>query len=474
MKTIILFVLSTVFCPFPVLAQTLTLEQAIRTTWENSPQLKAQKELAGIYSDDTWRRFIPQEPTGSWAVNYSAYGQDAIEPVWGLSLTYPIPFKSLAFTQLDSAVAQQQRWEMTAKKYDLAVAIAQAYMNGATAQAMIVFQEQNVQDLETITEAIRLQYIHGHSNQTQKISAELQLAQAQRDLKTAQDQLETAVELYARLMGIPPGQVTGFELPEDVPSSIIKELGDRTSGQLRDKASMDVGEANRATGFWAQIPDPTFSISQDNYQDLAISPWGGKQDYNYMVSFTIPILFPFHEVAEAKRSENQGIISKDTARIQLIQDNSAQEAGALDYRRSRDRFKRLHSKDLILAEAMKESALAAYKRGQLAFSDLMLARQTYASLKIEDIQIRAEIVNSHLAGLRDIEGSEENDKTEFTSQPIPAPTPHRLLGANNPLEDGKPQTENESVTPTPEVGGSSISTDSINVPTTGDSLKETK
>ena len=90
-------------------AQTLTLEQAIRSIWENSSQLKAQKSLAGIYSDDTWRRFLPQEPTGSWAANYSANGFDPIEPIWGLSLTYPIPFKSLAFTQLDSAAAQQQR-----------------------------------------------------------------------------------------------------------------------------------------------------------------------------------------------------------------------------------------------------------------------------------------------------------------------------------------------------------------------------
>lgn len=459
-------------------AQTLSLEQAIRATWDTSSQLKAQKELGRIYSDDTWRRFLPQEPTASWAVNYSANGQDAIEPIWGLSLTYPIPFKSLAFTQLDSANAQQQRWEWNAQKYDLALAIAQAYMNGATAQAMIAFQKQNVQDLETITEAIRLQYVHGQSNQVSKISAELQLTQAQRDLKTAQDQLKTAVELYAKLMKIAPGEVTGFELPEDVPSSIIKELGDRTSGQLRDKASVTVGEAQRATAFWSQVPDPTFSVSQDNYQLMTTSPWGGTQDYNFSISVTIPLLFPFREVAEASRNENQGIVSREQSKLQLIQDNSAQEAGALDYKRSKARFKQLHSRDLLLAETMKQSAVEAYKRGTLHFSDLILARQTYAALKTEDIQIRQEIVNAHLTGLRDIEEpaespsvdssslpslestqskvSSETDKNELPPPtdkvPTAAPKRHHRLGANKPPEDTESQTQSETVSPTPSVG----------------------
>jgi outer membrane protein TolC len=383
-------------------AQTATLEQAIRTTWENSPQLKAQNTLAGIYSDDTWRRFIPQEPQ----LSYSEEDNNA-EQTWGLSIDYPIPFKSLAYTQLDEAIAQQQRLEFRAQKYDLAVTVAQAYMNCATDQAMIIFQTQNVQDLETITEAIHEQYIHGHSNQTQEISAELQLTQAQRDLKTAQDQLETAVELYSKLMNIPSDQVQTFELPEDVPPSIITELGDRTSAQMRDKASVNVGEANRAMGFWSQIPDLNLSVSQNQWINLPASPSGLQYDYTFGVAITIPILFPFHEVAEASRAENQGIVNREMARLQLVQDDSAEKAGALDYERSLARYQQLHDKDLILAETMKESAVEAYKRGTLQFSDLMLARQTYASLKTEDIQIRAEIVNAHLTGLKNIAEADE-------------------------------------------------------------------
>jgi len=383
-------------------AQALTLEQSIRTAWENSSQLKAQNALAGIYSDDTWRRFIPEEPQ----LSYTTSDNNA-EQSWGLSIAYPIPFKSLVLTQLDSAVAEQQRSEFQAQKYDLAVTLAQAYMNCAADQAMIVFQTQNVQDLETIAGAIRLQYIHGHSNQTQEISAELQLTQAQRDLRTAQDQMKTAVELFAKLMGIPLGQATDFELPEDVPPSIVEELGDWTSSQLRDKSSVEVGEANRATGFWSQVPDLNLSIAQNQWVNLPASPSGLQYDYTFGVAVTIPILFPFHETAEADRAENQGIVSREMARLQLIQDNSAQQAGVLDYRRSKARFTQLHSRDLILAETMMESAVAAYKRGTLQFSDLMLARQTYASLKTEDIQIRAEIVNAHLIGLKNIEASEE-------------------------------------------------------------------
>ncbi len=393
-------------------SQTLTLEQAIHAVWDNSIQLKVQKSLAGIYSDDTWRRWIPQEPTLSWTDNYSdTYW------TWGLSLTYPFPVKSAFMSQLDSAMAESQRWEYTAQKYDLAVSITQAYMAGATAQAMMYFEKQNVQDLETITDAIRNQYVHGQSNQVNKISAELQLTAAQRDLKTAEDQLENAVELYSRLMGIPKDQVTGFVLPEDLPSSIIDELGHKTSAQLRDRYNEDVGEATRATGFWNQFPDPTFSVSKDyypapNYPD---SPTGLPNDYNFAISFTIPILFPFREMAEAQRSENQGTDAREMSRFNVVQDNLAQEAGAQDYLRSKSRFNQLHSRDLLLAQTMMEAALEAYKRGQFEFTALMLAHQTYAAVKTEDIQIRAEIVNARLTGLVGDEEAPVGGKTDWSS-----------------------------------------------------------
>jgi len=132
----------------------------------------------------------------------------------------------------------------------------------------------------------------------------------------------------------------------------------------------------------------------------------------------VPILFPFREAAEARRGRNQATVDKETAKLQLVQDNSNQEAGALDYRRSKVRFLQLKDRDLLLAETMRESAVEAYKRGRLAFADLMLARQTYASLKTEDIQIRAEVVNSHLAGLRDL--------VETAGDPTPSPAAARV------------------------------------------------
>jgi hypothetical protein len=53
----------------------------------------------------------------------------------------------------------------------------------------------------------------------------------------------------------------------------------------------------------------------------------------------------------------------------------------------------------------------------------MLARQTYASLKTEDIQIRAEIVNAHLAGLKNIEEADEKPKTDNAAPVTTGGTP---------------------------------------------------
>jgi len=179
---------------------------------------------------------------------------------------------------------------------------------------------------------------------------------------------------------------------------------------------------------------------------------------------TIPILFPFREVAEGNRTASQGVIDRETARLQLIQDNSAHQDAIRDYTRSRLRLKQLQDKDLILAETMKESALEAYRRGNLQFSDLMLARQTYAGLKTEDIQIRSEIVNAHLLCLGDVPEQDNGNPWADASKPpamgnilpsvsnqavagalplpaggTPGPVPalsHRL-GANQPPENLK-------------------------------------
>jgi hypothetical protein len=82
---------------------------------------------------------------------------------------------------------------------------------------------------------------------------------------------------------------------------------------------------------------------------------------------------------------------------------------------------------------MRQAAVEAYKRGQLHFADLMLARQTYASLKTEDIQIRQEIVNAHLAGLRD-QGNPDEGPMTGASSPAPAnPAPTSASSPSHPL-----------------------------------------
>jgi outer membrane protein TolC len=429
-------------------AQTVTLEDSIRSAWENSPLLSAQKTQVQLANDDTWRRYLPQEPV----LQYNNYYSNTYYS-YGLAITYPLPFKSMALGRVDHAVAQQQRWELTAKKEDLAQMVAQAYMNCATAQAMIVFQSKNVQDLETITEAIRLQYIHGQANQTEKITAELTLTQAERDLRTAQDQLKTAVQLYDKLLNITTDKVPDFDLPEDVPPSVIKELGaydNRNNSQLRDQASVNVAEANRSASWWNEVPDVTFTITPDWYTDVLASPTGYTTDWNFGISLTLPIFFPFEEAADAQRNESSNVIAKEQARLQLLQDNSAHDDAIRDYSRSKARFKQLQTRDLLLAKTMLDSALEAYKRGNLQFAVLMLARQTYASLKTEDIQIRSEIVNAHLLCLGDAPTQEELDKQmAVTGSSGPASQEGSIPTSSAPSTVMTAPMTTEKATPTP-------------------------
>jgi outer membrane protein TolC len=387
-------------CLSPLKAQAeneLRLEDAVREIWGTSRQLSNQKIQAELAADDRWRRYIFNEPQFQYSNS-----DDGSSMSYGLSLTTTFPGKSIAMGKLDDSKALMQKAELSAKKYDLARVVVQAYLDCAGAQANTDLQRTTSADLQTVYESLKSLYEQGHSTQAEKIGSELQARQAHLDLLTAIDREIVLCKKLNILRSVDRDPSQGEAprvktvLPEDLDQSIINELGAETSDQSRAKAAMETAHATGSTNWWTQVPDLTFSVNRNHYIYLPASPSGKEWTSSFGISFTIPLLFPFHETVEAKRTKSQAMIDQNTAELQKVSADSDQMDGAFEYRRSQARLKELRARDLPLAEALVDSTYSAYRAGKLGYAELVLSRKTLTDLRSQEIMLRTSIINAHL------------------------------------------------------------------------------
>ncbi len=390
------FVLISLFLvPSAQAARFLSLEEVVYQAWENSPQLHAQEDLVSVARMDRVRRFIPNEPTLSYG-----NADSASENTFGVQLTMGFPGKNIAFNQLDTAKLRAQESERESRKYDLARIFTQGYLDCASATETLDVQKTTSEDLQTIFQSLKTLYEAGHSTQAEKIGAELQARQAGFDLKLAEDRKEVACHKLQALIETNKAQNDSseyeFKLPDDLDEHLISELNGNTADQSRSKAAMAVAGSTASTAFWGQLPDLTFSFNRNQYVYLPASPNGRTWTNTYGVAVTFPLLFPFYETLEARRTRSQAVIDENAAQIQNVAANADQRDGAREYLRSKARLKELRQKDLAMGEALVDSTYSAYRSGKLGYAELVLSRKTLNDLRLQDVQLRQSIINAHL------------------------------------------------------------------------------
>ncbi len=377
-------------------ADALTLSDAILKSFENPSYVAPQTELYRLSGRDRFRRFVLNEPQLSFMSS-----DDGTAESIGVSEIIAFPGKSIALSHLDGERERSAKSEVFAKKYDLANQITQSYLDCATAQATFDQQSSTTSDLETLTNTIRARYESGHGTQSENISAELQLRQQRADFEAAGDKKKIVCRTLANLLRTDQGAIEPVELADDLEEKVIQELGPSTSDEERFRSAIGISEVMASTAWWSQLPDFNLSAVKNHYLYLPGSPSGKEWTMTYSIAVTVPLLFPFYESAEAKRTKSQSAVDKYTAEMQLIHARSEREDAKLIYQRTRRRLQELRTKDLAMAKALMESTLSSYRTGKLGFAELVLARKTLVDLRFQDIQLRNLIISSHLKCLRE-------------------------------------------------------------------------
>lgn len=384
-----------------------SLTELIKEVWASSDILRAQGIAADLASRDRWRRFLINEPQ----FTYTAYDNRAAVS-YGLALTTGFPGKDFFLIGLDRAKSDVQQAELRAKKYELTKLVVSAYTDCAAATAGVELQKTTTADIETLARTLKTLYETGHSTQAEKIGAELQARQANHDLVAAEDKEKVLCNRFKKQLSTSAPHVewdsqNAVKLDDDLDASIVQALGTHAADGDRAIVGIELAEATRSTAWWQQAPDVTVSASRNNYLTPGASPNSQIWTTTFSLSVTLPLLFPFEEGTEARRTRAQATIDRMSSELQLVASDADQRDGAHEYQRDLKRLHELRSKDLALAEALMDSTFSAYRTGKLGYSELILARRTLTDLKNQEIQLRVALVNAHLRCLNNCNTTED-------------------------------------------------------------------
>ncbi len=364
----------------------LSFGTAIQQAWKDSPQLKELTTQSSLAQGDRWRRFLPNEPKFSYGKDHS---DDSSTYVVDLSVAFP--GKAFAYSQLDSAVLQKQRAELVARKSELAVLLAHAYLSCASAQATIQIKEGSLNDLESLLHSLKSRR---GIIQTEKLSFELETRQTRRELVSARDAMDVSCKKLLALTGNSGSDVPTLSLPDDVDKEILSQLGSETPEEARINATINLADTNYSLAWWSQLPD--FDLNYGRKETVDPTGAGRRWSDIYGISVTLPILFPFHESVEIRRTKSQAVLDKSEATLQKIQVESDRMDAARVFSRSGEYLNELRKTDLPLSQSLLESAYSAYRAGQIGYADMVLSRKTYIDLKLKEIELRTAIVTARL------------------------------------------------------------------------------
>ncbi len=394
-------------CSTAVAKESLSLSDVVRGSLASSPLIANQKIQYDLSERDRWRRFIFNEPQLQYANSDNNTNQS-----WGVALPVGLPGKAFALKDIDDAKMASQKAELDAKKYDLVHMMSQAYLDCATTQETESLLKESFSDLDTMYKSMKASYESGHGTLAEKISSALLARQASTDLQTSVDKKVVSCRKLLRLMGKNPleSELPQLSLADDLDADVLSELSDRTADQNRSVSTIELARATEETAWWSQAPDLNLAVTRNHYVYLPGSPSGEAWTTTYSVGVTIPLLFPFYEGAEIKRTKAQARMDASSAENQKVFADADQVDAALEYQRSKKRLQELRTTDLVLAEALLDSTYSAYRSGKLGYAELVMARKTLMDLKNQDIQLRSSIIVAHLRCLKNCDSTNLSSK----------------------------------------------------------------
>ncbi len=363
MLTVLALVL--VLLPARARAAALGAEQLVQIAVETNPTIRAARARWDSAQHQVLQNYAPADPQFTY-VNEDSPKLLSHAAVHSHQVTESFQFPGKALLQADIAKRNAQITRLTyeAALRDLRAAVETAYYQILLDNALIAVNAENIANLKQVLKVAQVAYSANRVTQTDFISSEFDLAQAEQlqlQNQTAKANDETALN---QLLNRPPGSPLELDqtlrlAPLKIQAATLVEMAARVRQEILQTA---LAESNSDTALklakLEYAPDYTVGYTFDYYliPNFAPSAPGASatQDHTFSIGFNLPVFFWIKQREDVK-SANYDL---EAARADLSS---------------------IHSQTAALVTQLYRSAQLAYETSQLYQGTLIpLARQDFS------------------------------------------------------------------------------------------------
>lgn len=389
----------------------LTLEECVRIAWGEQPQVavaERQWRLSEERVKSVRANLFPQLSAGYQFRRYLSTRIGFQIGVGQVQVQEPLEFKETSLTvsqllfdsfqtplQIRQAKAQANAASLAYERTraDIALQVAQQYLEVLRARALVKLQEQVLERAKRLLEAAEAGYKAGTAAKLDVLRAQVQVRNAEVELLAAQNQERLALLTLRNLMGVSDDFVFDVAEPADEPFN-PPPLTEALAQALRQRPEVREAEWQQESANALKqlarintLPIVNISGSYNRYPSttrITDKEWA----VNLIVSY--PIFDGGRvraELEQAKLQEEQAALNLrrtlDTVRLQVQQ----------AYTNWENALQRLSAAQAAVKEASETARLTeeAYKAGAASLLDVINAQLALAQAETQEVQARYDV-----------------------------------------------------------------------------------
>jgi cobalt-zinc-cadmium efflux system outer membrane protein len=305
--------------------------------------------------------------------------------------------------QLSSARARSEgaiiATGMEARRLDIMREVRLAWLDWATAAAVIEVAEEGLEAFSGLLELTEARYRAGTGRQRDIDQARLERSLLARRIIDARTGLDEAASDLARWTGTLPSEPPTAALPEWEQAPELEKLSEslaRHPAVQEDLRRMEAGQI--ATELARQAYRPMWMVEAGYGHQRGASPMGGRMSDKLfgMVSFSLP-LFTANRQDRSVAAAQAEVDALHHQRLSRLQEWEGRARNQLTTIGSQQRRLEL-LEDIILPEARRtlESTFRAYRTDRASFDELVRARLGEIDQTIESIETRQALLRARV------------------------------------------------------------------------------
>jgi cobalt-zinc-cadmium efflux system outer membrane protein len=363
----------------------LTLDEAIRVALESSPLLEAAdarvEAAAGrAYQAKKWTNPQLQLNADEWPVSGpGARGfSDAIQTI-GIVQTLPYPGKKSLDKRIGGAGVKVSEAELALRRTEVARNVKAAFSQVLAFERLVEVSRELVAVAQSSATTARKRVEAGAAPDQEQLRAEVQLVQAQSELRDSGRELESARQVLVTILGRP-------DLRD---SRISGTLAEQPKAALLDKPADELlARHPSAVAAHASVERAELESSRarlEPYPDVAVSVSGGKLGQTdqsiIQLGFSLPV--PILDRSKGRQQEARANVRAAEAELKAVRQQLRREwATAMKrYRTAAEQVASYRQEAVPKADEALRLVQRGFEEGKFNFIDLVDTQRTTAEVR---------------------------------------------------------------------------------------------